>query len=662
MKLSRSQFIPFLLPLTLSLLIAFLSAKGFLSRYQEQALDWQFRWRGVREPPREVAVVAIDDASVMQVGRWQWRRSLHAELARKLSRAGAKVIAFDIVFAESTPDDDELAQAAKQAGNVFFAMYFSRKPRGVFAGYAPTVLRPASSVLGQPDAKTQNARRIMQLPFAEGAVYPAPSLRQAAAGVGHVNVFPELDGVLRRTPLFIAHKDGVSPSLPLAVTQYAIRNTDNASRFTHLPINKHGELLLNFYGGYQTFQPYHSAYKVLRVWDEKTLRDHFQDRIILIGVTAAAAADLHATPFTPRCPGVEAHTATAVGNLLRGEFLRPASSVVLLLLVMLCGGMAGVMPLRLRTGWSAVAMLGLLTGIVTFSVLLFQRFNLWLDFVAPLLTTLSAYGVSVLYSLRLQERERIRAQERMAFLQQLSEMKSEYVSIVSHELKTPLTSILGLAGTLQRDTQGHFDEKTKQECYAMIHHESHRLLRLINEQLDVARLEAGRKLSVDLKEVDVKEAVTKAVSTQQFYGQARHVFDLQLPPDLPPVKADPDRLEQILLNLLSNAVKYSPAGGTITIIAQTDTQLISIHVKDEGMGITAEQRTQLFQPYQRLDSAQVAKIRGTGLGLYLTKALVEAQGGRIGVESEGEGKGSTFSFTLPIATQRREGAKQTLAE
>ncbi len=503
----------------------------------------------------------------------------------------------------------------------------------------------ASSVLGQPDAKTRNVRRVTQLPFAEGAIYPVASLRQAAAGIGHVNVFPELDGVLRRSPLFIVHQDGVTPSLPLAIAQYAIRNTEHASRFA----NRHGELLLNFYGGYQTFQPYYSAYKVLRVWDDSTLRRTFKDRIVLIGVTAGAVADLHATPFTPRSPGVEAHSATALANLLRGDFVRSASSVVLFLLVLVCGGAAGVMPLRLRTGWSAAAMLALLGVVVAVSVVLFQRFSLWLDFVAPSLSVLSAYGVSVLSSLRAQERERLRAQERMAFLQRLSEMKSEYVSIVSHELKTPLTSILGLAGTLQRDTQGHFDEKTKQKCYAMIHHESYRLLRLINEQLDIARLEAGRKLSVDLKEVDVKEAVTRAVSTQQFYEQARHVFDLQLPSDLPPVKADPDRLEQILLNLLSNAVKYSPDGGTVTAGARAKGRQVIISVKDEGMGIAPEQLSSLFQPYQRLDSAEAAKIRGTGLGLYLTKALVEAQGGQVWAESEGEGKGSTFSFTLPMA-------------
>jgi signal transduction histidine kinase len=172
------------------------------------------------------------------------------------------------------------------------------------------------------------------------------------------------------------------------------------------------------------------------------------------------------------------------------------------------------------------------------------------------------------------------------------------------------------------------------------------LLRLINEQLDVARLEAGRQLTMDVKAVDVREAVTKAVTTQQFYGQARHVFSLELPDRLPPVKADPDRLEQILLNLLSNAVKYSPEGGTVTVRAEADPQRVTLSVRDEGMGIPQEQMTQLFPPYQRLDSAQAAKIRGTGLGLYLTKALVEAQGGRIGVESEGEGKGSTFFFTL----------------
>ena len=143
------------------------------------------------------------------------------------------------------------------------------------------------------------------------------------------------------------------------------------------------------------------------------------------------------------------------------------------------------------------------------------------------------------------------------------------------------------------------------------------------------------------------------MATQQFYGQAGHIFHLDLPAELPPVQADPDRLAQILLNLLSNAVKFSPEGGTVTVRVCPDPPQVLVRVADEGIGIPAEQQSQLFQPYQRLEGAQAAKIRGTGLGLYLTKTLVEAQGGKIGVESPGEGQGSTFTFTLPLARNER---------
>jgi len=461
-----------------------------------------------------------------------------------------------------------------------------------------------------------------------------------------------MDGVLRRTPLAVVHQDQFFPSLSLRIAQFIEDIPFSVPEMTSnqkWPFDSYGELLLNFYGGYQTFRPYHPAYKVLQDWDEEALRSRFEGRIVLIGVTATAFVDLHATPFISRCPGVEAHVATALANFHEGNFLRPAPVAVLFLLVLLAAGLGGMLPFRFRTIWSVLALAGLLAAVLAVSLLLFQRFHLWLDFVASSLAALCTYGVSVLSSLRVQEIERIRAQERMAALQQLSDMKSEYVSLVSHELRSPLSSILGFAGTLQRDTQRHFDEKTRQEFYAAIYHESQRLLRLINELLDVARLEAGRDLHLEVQEVNLEEAITQAVATQQFYGQAGHIFHLDLPTELPLVQADPDRLAQILLNLLSNAVKFSPEGGTVTVSACLDSPQVWVCVTDEGIGIPVEQQTQLFQPYQRLEGAQVAKIRGTGLGLYLTKTLVETQEGKIWVESDGEGQGTTFTFTLPIA-------------
>ena len=453
---------PILLIPLLGVIIAVFATQGGLTRWQEQALDWQFRWRGEQEPPEEIAIVAIDDDSLKQWGTWPWKRSLHAELVRKLSHAGARAMGFDVVFSEPSPEDKELAQAAQESGKVFFVAYFSRQPQGPLSSYAPSVVDSRFLPLGPSASENQ------QWPVAEGAVFPVDDLRQRAAGIGHVNVFPEMDGVLRRTPLAVIHQGQLFPSLPLRIAQSSgdiplpISEIISNQKW---PFDSHGELLLNFYGGYQTFRPYHPAYKILRDWDTEALRSRFASRIVLIGVTATAFADLHATPFTPRCPGVEAHAATALANFREGNFLRPAPGAVLFLLVLLAGGLGGAPPFHFRTVWSAVALAGWLAAVLALSRLLFQHFHLWLDFVAPWLAALCTYGVSVLSSLRVQEIERIRAQERMSALQQLSEMKSEYVSLVSHELRSPLSSILGFAGTLQRDPRGHFDEKTRQELW-----------------------------------------------------------------------------------------------------------------------------------------------------------------------------------------------------
>lgn len=232
----------------------------------------------------------------------------------------------------------------------------------------------------------------------------------------------------------------------------------------------------------------------------------------------------------------------------------------------------------------------------------------------------------------------------ITLLEELSEMKTEFVSIVSHELRTPLTSIMGFAQTLRGDI-ANLDEEERDDFLGIIEQESNRLLVMINDLLDMSRMEAGRPLPVNYAKVDLRKLAEHVVRFQSVTTTA-HAFRFDFPQEDLLVEADRDKVEQILTNLVSNAIKYSPKGGEIVIGGQAEDGRYVLYVKDRGMGMSEEETAQLFERYQRIDRDSIKGIRGTGLGLYLARALVEVHGGEVWVEST-PGKGSTFSFSLP---------------
>jgi len=235
----------------------------------------------------------------------------------------------------------------------------------------------------------------------------------------------------------------------------------------------------------------------------------------------------------------------------------------------------------------------------------------------------------------------------VTLLQELSDMKTEFVSLVSHELRTPLTSIQGFAQTLRYDVDGTFDADARTEFLGIIETECQRLLSMINELLDASRIEAGRALTMNWGQVSIPALLEQLVKLHAASAEA-HRFAIDLPPDFPVIEADRDRIEQVLTNIISNAIKYSPEGGVVRITGRRENEQVLVSVADEGLGMTEAQVGQLFQRYQRIESDASKRIRGTGLGLYLTRGLVEAHGGRIWAASDGPGKGSKFSFVLPI--------------
>ena len=231
--------------------------------------------------------------------------------------------------------------------------------------------------------------------------------------------------------------------------------------------------------------------------------------------------------------------------------------------------------------------------------------------------------------------------------------KDQFLSNISHELRTPLNSIIGFTDLLLTEDLGAPLSVQQRDFLDTVGRNGRQLLQLINELLDLQRIAAGR-MELKPEPVQLVGMLTEAANSVQAQAQKhRHTLVVAPPPAELRVQADPGRVRQVLLNLLSNAIKFTPDGGRITVVAAPVNgggaiSEVRIAVSDTGIGIAAEDQPKLFKEFSQLDASASRKYEGTGLGLALSRQLVELHGGTMGVESE-MGKGSTFWFTLPQA-------------
>ena len=238
-------------------------------------------------------------------------------------------------------------------------------------------------------------------------------------------------------------------------------------------------------------------------------------------------------------------------------------------------------------------------------------------------------------------------------LKELDRMKSEFLSTAAHKFRPPLTSILGFSEIL---LERKLDKERQNRFLKIIHKEAVGLANLINDLLDVSRIESGQVFKIKKAPFELRKIILKNVDL--FRSQTnKHDFEVNIPGELASIEVDKDKIDQVMENLIGNAVKSSPQGGKITVSIEQTEKEVKISVADTGMGIPKKDLPHIFERFYRVDNTFIRAIEGAGLGLAIAKYIVESHGGKIWAESK-VGKGSTFSFTLPLkAASNKPGRK-----
>ncbi|MEA3400377.1 MAG: adenylate/guanylate cyclase domain-containing protein [Armatimonadota bacterium] len=411
-----------------ALMLRFSPALTVLDRLELRTIDWRFLRRGPRAADPRIVILEVDEESLREVDRWPWPRSRFAEVIRRLDRAGARAIAFDIFFAEPEAgegsvvsdaqrgSDGELVEATREGGMVYHAAFGHALGQDTSGGPVRALARQSWSSARVVEGSGLNAAAEL---FEVGEVTsPLPGLIEAAAGVGFVNVVDSGDGVYRHILPVVRRDEMLFPSLPVAVAasmlqvrpeQVVIRPGDavDLGGRRRIPIDSMGRMLVDFAGGSGTF-PYVSATELLRS-DPAAARERFEDRIVLVAVTAPGLYDLRASPFDSVYNGVETQ-ANALANILERRFLRQAPGESCLLAVLLLAAVLYAGLSRLRPTWAVALVLALLVGYNWVALALFSGAGLAIDVATPnvvlLGCTLAALTVRLMGEESEQERVR----------------------------------------------------------------------------------------------------------------------------------------------------------------------------------------------------------------------------------------------------------------
>ncbi|MBF0155579.1 MAG: CHASE2 domain-containing protein [Magnetococcales bacterium] len=610
-------------------------------------------------------VVAIDEASLKAVGQWPWPRMRIAELVDHLHQMGAAVVVLNLLLVEPDrtspaglaalwPDHPEWTATLKSMPDhdQILAEALARSPTVI--GFTLENLTEVSR-LPLEKAKFITVGEDTREVFAAftGGLASLPLFEHAASGNGAITQEQsDDDGVLRRQTLIYRVGNGLYPVLGLEALR-VYEGTENLQLDARQGVEHLNPGLAGIVFGkalhytsprgeiWLYYRPlnlgrYLSAKDVLHgVVDPVLIKDH----IVFVGTTSEGMGDRVFTPLGEVIPGVELHV-QLVEQLILGDYLLRfgwESPIVVGLLVM-----AWLFSRVLRRHSRVLPLLILNTllacGILILASYLFVEKHLLFDPIYPILSMVVLLMSVIIPNLFVAEKER-----------HLVQAKSAFIANVSHELRTPLNAILGLTELCLRTgmtaRQRDYLDKVKVA--------SKSLLGLINDLLDMSKMEAGR-LTLESIPLDLDRVLENVATVTEVKAQEKGVpLTFRRQPEIPAnLMGDPNRLGQILINLVNNAVKFTESGEVETFIRlqslRGDRVILECSVRDSGIGMTESEKRRLFQAFSQADPSITRRYGGTGLGLAICKQLVDGMGGRIWVESE-PGKGSTFFFTVEMS-------------
>lgn len=586
-------------------------------------------------PSPDIAIIAIDDASIEALGYWPWRRSVHAALLERLH--GARAVGLDLILSDPHPthpqDDLLLAQAIARHGRVVL-----------------------------PDILSPNGQQ---------RIVPIPILAQAAAALGRIDAPPDPDGTLRAIEIRRTPADGGPPlaHLSLAIAGVAGQKAavDRALAFPpdtamHVQFTNPADR--------------HALYPYAAVLNGQVPEAEFKDRIVLVGAWASGLGDHLSTPLGGMTAGV-AILADTVQNLQDNLWIRIAPSWVtalagLGLILPVCLGLGALSTRRGLAGALAASILFLITD-----VLLLQQAGYWLPPAGILAALLLAYP---LWSWRSQEASlshidaeleqlhipllpnangldtdadagpvgpdtlparAIRLHQAVSRLKQATQAQKETLSFLSHDMRSPQSAILAIL-ELRRQSPERWAEEA---VLAHIEQQTRTTLNLVDQFVQLGRAESAplNRRPVYLDDL-IQECCDRRWPQAEQHG-IKVRFEARHPEAV--AKLDPELMGRAIGNLLDNALLYGPADSVVACTLESDGRHWRIHVQDAGPGIPPEQLERLFTRFQRL-LGDANKPAGSGLGLAFVQTVAQRHGGRASCVSA-PGQGTRFTISLPVA-------------
>jgi signal transduction histidine kinase len=587
---------------------------GFFSTLELKALDLRFIVRGTRPLSGEVIIVAIDDEALKdlpQAGPWPWPPTLYAEMIKRLTQWGAAVVAMDLLV----PAPSHYAEPS------------ARYPKGQDAALA-SVARESGNVVWAGELDGDN-----------NLVPPNATLRPSVE-VGFVNFPSDGDSFIRRT--VIRRKEYESFVLS-ALEVFTATDLSN-----HFAVNR--SYYINYRGPPGTYPMVsmgkvltHSAAKPALPGDPEEL---FGDKIVLVGVSFHDSNDFHPTPFYRKdyiySAGIEIH-ANVVDSVLGGDFLRQPSDMSKVLAFFGFGAVS-LLVLAVFSPLHGLVLLPFLVGFYTIlNNYLFAAYNWWIALAGPLVGVILLYTGLTCYRQLTEEREKRKIKRTYENLREVDELKTNFMSLVSHDLKTPVARIKNTLQLILMEIEGLPDEW--ESSLGELVGDCDNLTLMISNILSLNRLEA-QEVSLDQVMGDLSELILRVTESLETEANEKSIAVDTSGVEPVYVEFDEGMITQVLNNLVGNAIKYSPTGGHVTLLTAEHDGFIEVSVKDTGYGISQENIPFIFEKFYRVEEGEAGLVKGTGLGLYLCRYLIELHGGSIDAEST-HGKGSTFTFRLP---------------